>query len=79
MDLSFPTIAASGCNGAIAHYFPQSDTCRILSKDDIFLMDSGGQVRYETDLINRLDKVAEMKVLNYLSNPFLGHVSALNF
>ncbi|XP_021366771.1 xaa-Pro aminopeptidase 1-like isoform X1 [Mizuhopecten yessoensis] len=41
--LSFPTIAGSGSNGAIIHYFPTNDTDKAITTSDMFLLDSGGQ------------------------------------
>jgi Xaa-Pro aminopeptidase len=42
-DLSFPTIAGSGGNGAIVHYRATPKTNRTLQQGDIFLLDSGAQ------------------------------------
>jgi Xaa-Pro aminopeptidase len=42
-DLSFPTIAGSGENGAIVHYRATPKTNRTLQQGDIFLVDSGAQ------------------------------------
>ncbi|XP_033740983.1 xaa-Pro aminopeptidase 1-like isoform X3 [Pecten maximus] len=41
--LSFPTIAGSGSNGAVIHYFPTNDTDKDITTSDMFLLDSGGQ------------------------------------
>jgi Xaa-Pro aminopeptidase len=43
VGLSFETIAGSGPNGAIIHYKPSEETDRPLSKDELFLVDSGAQ------------------------------------
>lgn len=43
VGLSFETISGSGPNGAIIHYKPADDTNRTLSKDEMFLVDSGAQ------------------------------------
>ncbi len=50
---SFDTIAGSGKNGAIIHYRAKKNNCRIISKKDIFLCDSGGQYRYGTTDVTR--------------------------
>ena len=42
---SFETIAGFGSNGAIIHYKPEPETCKTLSCDDMFLLDSGGQYK----------------------------------
>ncbi|KAI0360351.1 Creatinase/aminopeptidase [Trametes cingulata] len=43
MGLSFPTISATGSNGAIIHYDPDPNDCAIVKKDQIYLCDSGAQ------------------------------------
>jgi len=43
LDLSFPTIAGVGSNGAIIHYRAVPESCKTLSDNDILLLDSGGQ------------------------------------
>ena len=40
---SFPTIAGAGKNGAIIHYQPNNLTNKKIKKNDILLLDSGGQ------------------------------------
>lgn len=40
---SFETISASGPNGAIIHYKPTNETNRPLSKNEMYLLDSGAQ------------------------------------
>ncbi|KAL1747023.1 peptidase M24, structural domain-containing protein [Schizophyllum fasciatum] len=41
--LSFPTISATGPNGAIIHYGPTPDDCSTVKKDQVYLCDSGAQ------------------------------------
>jgi Xaa-Pro aminopeptidase len=41
--LSFTTISSAGPNAAIIHYSPDPDNCAIITKDQIYLCDSGGQ------------------------------------
>lgn len=43
--LSFPTISSVGPNAAIIHYAPNSETCAEFDPDEIYLFDSGAQVR----------------------------------
>lgn len=50
---SFATIAGSGPNGAIIHYKPEESTNRILKKDELLLIDSGGQYDDGTTDITR--------------------------
>ena len=42
-DISFDTIAASGPHGAVVHYRPTTESKRVLDKNSLFLIDSGGQ------------------------------------
>lgn len=41
--LSFPSISSSGPNGAIIHYRPTEPTKRPISKNELYLIDSGAQ------------------------------------
>lgn len=50
---SFPTIVGYGSNGAIVHYRPRSKTNRIIDKDSLLLLDSGGQYLDGTTDITR--------------------------
>ncbi|XP_070818760.1 xaa-Pro aminopeptidase 2 [Chaetodon trifascialis] len=50
---SFETISASGPNAALAHYSPTKETCRTLSVDEMYLVDSGGQYLDGTTDITR--------------------------
>lgn len=43
VSLSFDTISSTGANGAIIHYKPEPETCATLSKNELYLNDSGGQ------------------------------------
>jgi Xaa-Pro aminopeptidase len=43
VELSYPTIAGSGPNGAIIHYEPTPPTCAAVTTEQMFLVDSGGQ------------------------------------
>jgi Xaa-Pro aminopeptidase len=52
-DLSFDAISGSGPNGAIVHYRVTRKTDRVLGKDEIFLIDSGGQYADGTTDITR--------------------------
>lgn len=64
-DISFDTIAASGPHGAVVHYRPTTDSKRVLDKNSLFLIDSGGQYVDGTTDITRTVAVgkptAEMK------------------
>ena len=53
-DLSFPTIAGIGANGAIIHYRADAKTCRTVnSGGDLVLIDSGAQYHDGTTDITR--------------------------
>ncbi|CAN8073379.1 unnamed protein product [Agarophyton chilense] len=43
VSLSFPTISSSGANGAVVHYRPYPNSCAKINKDEVYLVDSGGQ------------------------------------
>ena len=57
-SLSFPTISGSGPNGAIIHYKADKKTNRRLKKDDIYLVDSGGQYEFGTTDVTRTISLA---------------------
>jgi len=46
ISLSFPTISASGANGAIVHYNAEPETCAPLKLNELYLVDSGAQFLY---------------------------------
>jgi Xaa-Pro aminopeptidase len=52
-DISFSTIAGSGPNGAIVHYRVTRASNRKVGKDELFLIDSGGQYEDGTTDITR--------------------------
>jgi Xaa-Pro aminopeptidase len=52
-DISFPTIAGAGPNGAIVHYRVTRATSRRLAPGELFLVDSGGQYQDGTTDITR--------------------------
>merc|ERR1711974_337377 len=43
MGTSFGTISAFGSNGAIIHYSPTPETDAPITRDGLFMVDSGGQ------------------------------------
>jgi Xaa-Pro aminopeptidase len=53
VGLSFDTISGSGPNGAVIHYKPDPSTCRQITLDSIYLLDSGGQYYSGTTDITR--------------------------
>ncbi len=52
-DISFPTIAGSGPNGAIVHYRVTRSSNRTIGKNELFLVDSGAQYEDGTTDITR--------------------------
>jgi Xaa-Pro aminopeptidase len=52
-EISFPTIAGSGPNGAIVHYRVTRKTDRKLQPGELFLIDSGGQYEDGTTDVTR--------------------------
>jgi Xaa-Pro aminopeptidase len=52
-DISFPTIAGSGPNGAIVHYRVTRASNRMLGMNELFLVDSGAQYEDGTTDITR--------------------------
>jgi Xaa-Pro aminopeptidase len=58
-DISFPTIAGAGPNGAIVHYRVTRKTNRRIGANDLFLLDSGGQYEDGTTDITRTIAVGQ--------------------
>ncbi len=52
-DVSFPTIAGAGPNGAIVHYRVTRNSNRRIASGELFLLDSGGQYEDGTTDITR--------------------------
>ena len=50
---SFDTIAATSSNGAIVHYHPSENTNKVLERNSILLLDSGGHYQKGTTDITR--------------------------
>jgi len=58
-DISFPTIAGAGPDGAIVHYRVTSRSNRVVAPGELFLIDSGGQYEDGTTDITRTIAVGE--------------------
>jgi Xaa-Pro aminopeptidase len=58
-DISFPTIAGAGPNGAIVHYRVTEKSNRQLQRGDLFLVDSGAQYEDGTTDITRTIAVGQ--------------------
>lgn len=58
-DISFPTIAAAGPDGAIVHYRVTTRSNRVIAPGELFLIDSGGQYEDGTTDVTRTVAVGE--------------------
>lgn len=58
-DVSFPTIAGTGPNGAIVHYRVTRKTNRRIAKGDLLLIDSGAQYEDGTTDVTRTIAIGE--------------------
>ena len=77
---SFDTIAGSGPNGAIIHYKSNNKTNRTIKKNDILLIDSGGQYQWGTTDVTRtvsLGKVSDT-IKNNFTRVLKGHIAVVN-
>src|SRR5215470_1879986 len=76
-DVSFPTIAGSGPNGAIVHYRVTRASNRRINPGELFLVDSGGQYQDGTTDITRTIAVgapsAEMR--DRFTRVLKGHIA----
>jgi Xaa-Pro aminopeptidase len=50
VGLSFPTISGSGPNGAVIHYRPEKGSCRKITTEEVYLVDSGAQYKVNISL-----------------------------
>eukprot|EP00041_Stephanoeca_diplocostata_P014098 m.253164 g.253164 ORF g.253164 m.253164 type:complete len:624 (+) comp19577_c1_seq7:174-2045(+) len=50
---SFATISSTGSNGAVIHYHPHPETAKVISPDEVYLLDSGGQYHDGTTDVTR--------------------------
>jgi Xaa-Pro aminopeptidase len=58
-DVSFPTIAGTGANGAIVHYRVTRKTNRRIARGDLLLIDSGAQYEDGTTDVTRTIAIGE--------------------
>jgi Xaa-Pro aminopeptidase len=76
-DISFPTIAGAGPNGAIVHYRVTRATNRTIAPGDLFLIDSGAQYEDGTTDITRTliagEPTAEMR--DRFTRVLKGHIA----
>jgi Xaa-Pro aminopeptidase len=76
-DISFPTIAGAGPDGAIVHYRVTTQSNRVVAPGELFLIDSGGQYEDGTTDITRTIAVgaptAEMR--DRFTHVLKGHIA----
>jgi len=76
-DVSFPTIAGTGPNGAIVHYRVTRKTNRRIARGDLLLIDSGAQYQDGTTDVTRTiaisEPVAEMR--DRFTRVLRGHIA----
>ncbi len=74
---SFGTISGSGPNGAIVHYKANSNSNRLIKKNDIYLCDSGGQYHYGTTDVTRTLCFSNQsnKIKNIFTSVLKGHIA----
>lgn len=60
IELSFPTISASGANAAQLHYAATKENCSVLKPEGMLLVDSGGQYLRGTTDITRTFALGEV-------------------
>jgi Xaa-Pro aminopeptidase len=76
-DVSFPTIAGSGPNGAIVHYRVTRASDRRINPGELFLVDSGGQYQDGTTDITRTIAVgtASAEMRDRFTRVLKGHIA----
>jgi Xaa-Pro aminopeptidase len=76
-DLSFDSISGAGSNGAVVHYRVTESTNRTIHKNEMFLIDSGGQYPDGTTDVTRTmiagEPTAEMK--DRFTRVLKGHIA----
>eukprot|EP00545_Synedropsis_sp_CCMP1620_P011335 CAMPEP_0119016574 /NCGR_PEP_ID=MMETSP1176-20130426/13638_1 /TAXON_ID=265551 /ORGANISM="Synedropsis recta cf, Strain CCMP1620" /LENGTH=635 /DNA_ID=CAMNT_0006970045 /DNA_START=41 /DNA_END=1948 /DNA_ORIENTATION=- len=79
LEVSFPTIAGVGANGAIIHYRAQEGTelLKYLDREQPVLIDSGGQYTYGTTDVTRtwhFSETPSLEFKNYYTRVLKGHI-----
>ncbi len=77
---SFDTIAGFGPNGAIIHYKSNNKTNRQLKKNEVLLIDSGGQYKWGTTDVTRtiISGIASSKLKNNFTRVLKAHIAVIN-
>lgn len=76
-ELSFPTIAGSGANGAIVHYQATAQSNRKLDRDSLLLLDSGAQYSDGTTDITRTLPIGKpaSEICEHFTLVLKGHIA----
>ncbi len=76
-DISFPTIAAAGPDGAIVHYRVTAKSNRVITPGELFLIDSGGQYEDGTTDVTRTVAVGEptAEMRDRFTRVLMGHIA----
>jgi Xaa-Pro aminopeptidase len=76
-DISFPTIAGAGPDGAIVHYRVTTRTNRTIAPGELFLIDSGAQYEDGTTDITRTVAVGEptAEMRDRFTRVLMGHIA----
>ena len=76
-DVSFPTIAGSGPNGAIVHYRVTETTNRRLGMNELFLVDSGAQYEDGTTDVTRTVAIGrpDAEMCDRFTRVLKGHIA----
>ena len=76
---SFDTIAGSGPNGSVIHYRSSVKTNRIIEKNDVLLVDSGGQYRWGTTDVTRTICAGNVskKIKDNFTRVLKGHIAVI--
>ncbi len=76
---SFDTIAGAGSNGAIIHYKATKKTDKKIKKNDILLLDSGGQYKYGTTDVTRTISFGKQsnRMKNIFTRVLKGHIGVV--
>ena len=74
---SFNTISGTGSNGAIVHYRASKKSNKTISKNDIFLCDSGGQYKFGTTDVTRTICFSKQKnsIKDIFTKVLKGHIA----
>ena len=76
-DISFPTIAAAGPDGAIVHYRVTRESNRVIAPGELFLIDSGAQYEDGTTDVTRTVVVGEptAEMRDRFTHVLKGHIA----